>query len=214
MKTTIAIIFLLADFYCIGQDYLTPNGFEKIEEKFGDLDKDGVPEKVIVYNTTDTMEFGVVRELQILKKSGKKWIIWKKSKNAVLKSQEGGMMGNPFEGVEIEKGILIINLSGGSSWKWSRNDKYRLQNNEFRLIGCTVSYGKPCEYWMNFDFNLFTGKIEYQKEYESCNDGEGQKIYKTETETFYKKEVLYNLNNRYLKETKIITPKYKEELYL
>ena len=67
---------------------------------------------------------------------------------------------------------------------------------------------------MNFDFNLLTGKIDYGKDYESCNDGEGQKIYKTETETFYKKGVLYNLNNRYLKETKIITPKYKDELYL
>ena len=73
-------------------------------------------------------------------------------------------MGDPFEGIEIKNGILIINHWGGSSWKWSLSDKYRFQNNQFQLIGHTSNCGKPCEYWMNCDFNISTGKVIIKKE--------------------------------------------------
>ena len=42
----------------------------------------------------------------------------------------------------------------------------------------------------------------------------GQEIYKTENETFYKKGISINLKNRNSKKHKIISPKYKHELYL
>lgn len=185
---------------------------EIIAEKMGDLDKDGIPEKVIVYNTTDSTEYGTVREIHILKQKDNNWTVWQKSRNAILKSEEGGMMGDPFEGIEIKNGILIINHWGGSSWKWSRSDKYRFQNNQFQLIGHTSNYGKPCEYLMNCDFNISTGKVILKKEYENCD--QEQQIYKTESETFYKKGITLNLENRNLKEIKIISPKYREEIYL
>ncbi len=75
-------------------------------------------------NTADTTADGIIREIQILKKSQNKWVVWKKSRNAVLKSEEGGMMGDPFENMEIENGNLWINFHGGSSWKWSHTDQY------------------------------------------------------------------------------------------
>ena len=212
MKFVIPLALSFLSMSCLGQDHFVPHGFEIIEEKIGDLDRDGISERIIVYNTNDTTEDGIVRELRILKKSNKKWTIWKKSRNAVLKSQEGGMMGNPFEGIEIEKGILIISFSGGSSWKWSYKDKYRFQNGQLALIRHSNISGKPCEYWIHIDFNLSTGKITYKKEFEDCE--KGQEIYKTENETFYKKGISIDLNNRNSKEIKIISPKYKYELYL
>ena len=196
----------------MGQDSLVPPGYKMIEEKMGDLDGDGISERVIVYDTNDTTEDGLIRELQVLKKSNEKWMIWKKSRNAVLKSQEGGMMGDPFEGIEIEKGILIVSLSGGSSWKWSYKDKYRFQNGNLELIGYSNFFGKACEYWEDIDFNLSTGKIIYKKEFEDCD--KGQEIYKTEKETFYRKGISIDLSNRNSKKLKIISPKYKHELYL
>ena len=212
MKITFAFALILSTIICFGQENFAPDGFEILEEKMGDLDRDGIAEKVIVYNTTDTTEDGIVREIRVLKRSGTKWNLWKKSRNAVLKSREGGMMGNPFEGIEITNGILIISFSGGSSWKWFYADKYRFQHNEFELIGHSNTYGKLCEYWTNLDFNLSTGKIVYKKEFEDCE--KEQKIYKTENETFYKKRISINLNNRNLKDIKIISPKYKHEIYL
>lgn len=143
----------------------TPKGYKIITELEGNLNTDIAYEKVVVYNTTDTTDYGVVRELQILKKNKGKWELWKTSRNALLASKDGGMSGDPFGSIEIENGILLINQNGGSSWKWDYTDKYRFQNNEFELIGISGVYGKLCEYWVDIDFNLSTGKIIYIKEF-------------------------------------------------
>ena len=124
-------------------------------------------------------------------------------------------MGDPFENIEIAQGILLISQSGGSSWKWGYTDKYRFQNNSFELIGHTSKAGKPCERWVSYDYNLSTGNIEYRKEYEKCDDKGGQQVYKKEAETFrYKLTEKITLATRKADEIKIVTPKYKEELYL
>ncbi len=213
MKTIISLIFIISNMLCFGQNNISPKNFEILEEKFGDLDRDGVTEKVIIYNTTDTTNFGIVRELQILKKSANKWIIWKKSRSAVLKSEEGGMAKDPFEGIEIKNGLLILSFSGGSIQKWKYKDKYRYQNNEFELTGHTSTNLSLCAYRTDYNFNLTTGKIIYKKEYETC-ENKWHEVYKRESETFYKKGIKINLNNRHSKEIKIISPKFKHKLYL
>ena len=214
MKIAIYILLFIINLnYSFGQKNLIKTEFEIIYKKTGDLDKDGIDEKVIVYETNEKTDFGNVREIQILKNKSGKWVEWKKSKNAVLKSEEGGMMGDPFQGIDIENGILKIHFFGGSSWKWSYTDKYRFQNKQFELIGYTSTYFKLCEYWETDDFNLLTGKIISKKEYEKCENGE-QEIYKRENETFYKKGINITLENRKGKEIKILTPKYGREIYV
>ncbi len=205
-------IFIACALNCVGQRAIVPAGFEILEEALGDLDKDGVAERVVVYNTTDTTEDGILRELQVLKLINNEWVAWKKSRTAVLKSGEGGMMGNPFEGIEITKGVLVISFSGGSSWKWFYKDKYRFQHNKFELIGYSGVYGKLCEYWVQVDFNLSNGKIIYKKEFEDCE--KDQAIYKRQNEVFYKKGIRLHLGNRNTDDVKIISPKYKHELIL
>jgi hypothetical protein len=177
----------------------TADNFTLLQEISGDLDKDSIAEKVQVFNTTDTSDMGIVRELRILNYQQKQWKLWKSSRLAIMKSEEGGMMGDPFESISIKKGILIIEHFGGSSWKWSHTDKYRFQNGEFQLIGYTSTYGKPCNYWINNDFNLSTGKYIYKKEPEACEGEESFPEDKFETETFIKKGIKLNLNNRYSK---------------
>jgi hypothetical protein len=206
-------VLLLVYFLSNGQDISVPAGYQILDQKEGDLNRDGITEKVIVFDTNDSAESGTVREIQIYKKSGNKWELLASSKNAVGQSESGGMMGDPFENIEIKDGVLLINQSGGSSWKWSKTDKYRLQNGKFQLIGYENYYGKPCEYFESLDFNLVTGKIIYKKEYEGCDEGE-QKINRKETETFYKKGIKIYLTTRTLSEIKIIAPKYKTEIYL
>lgn len=181
------------------------------------MDKDGTDEKIVVYNVSDKKDEinGVDREVIIFKKAKEKWVIWHRSVNAVGNSKDGGMMGDPFEDIEIKNGILLIHQSGGSSWKWGHTDKYRYQNNQLELIGYTSNYGKLCEYWENFDFNLMTGRIVVSKEYEKCDTEESQVVYKRENEQFshrLKKKI--TLANRNKTELKIITPKYRHEFYL
>lgn len=53
-----------------------------------------------------------------------------------------------------------------------------------------------------------------KKEYESCENGDEQKIYKREKETVKKKGLIITMEKRNEKEIKIVTPKYRDEIYI
>lgn len=72
MKEAFILLFIFF-IYSFGQDVLMPKGFEILAEKVGNLDGDEIEERVIVYNTTDTTEDGIVREIRIFKLSNNKW---------------------------------------------------------------------------------------------------------------------------------------------
>ncbi len=210
MKSKFFIFFLL--FNCCwfplswGQESV-------LAEVYGDLDKDKIEEKVVVKELNEEGEFGKKRELSIFKRKGKQWNLMVTSKTAISESQAGGMMGDPFEEIIIKKGILVISHSGGSSWKWNTTEKYRYQNNQFELIGYNSFYGKLCEYWSDFDYNVSTGKIIYSKEYENCDEEGNQIMEKEEKEVFFNKLKKMPTIHKSDTQTKIISPKYKAELY-
>ena len=183
-----------------------------IEEKVGDLDGDGMAERVILYNTSDSTEDGRIRELQVLKKSGRDWIVWKKSCNAVLPSKGGGRYGDPFEYMEIENGVLSIRQSGGSNWKWGQTDRYKLKNGELVLTSYSSLYGKTCEYWTNFYFEISRGKIFYKKEFEKCPLQ--TETAKKQCERFrYRLKKKITIENRYEEFIKVISPRHRQEIY-
>ena len=126
--------------------------------------------------------------------------------------RNGGMMGDPFNSLEIKNGLLEIVHFGGSNSKWYLTDKYRYQHKEFELIGVFNWSGDPCDYWEVIDYNISTCKIIYSYEEEDCDTDEA-KIIKSKKETFYyklKKKPL--LQNRTEGNTKIFSPKYKVEM--
>lgn len=216
MRKVLQILFLLLIHSLIGfgQEIPSPENFVIIDTVSGDLDNDGIKELVVAYNTRkeDTSFESVPRNLIIYKMQLHKWTLWKESDQALYGSRDGGMMGDPFGEINIEKGILKISQNGGSSWKWSHTDRYRYQNGEFYLVGYSSQYGKPCEYWEDVDFNLSTGKMIVNKEFENCD--KDQEIYKRENETLYKKGIRITFKNRRQNEIKIVTPKYKHEIYV
>jgi len=164
-----------------------PSKYELLKEVTGDLDKDGIDEKVVVYNTSEEGDAGTVRELRIFKKEGDIWKLWHTSIGAVMSSEAGGMMGDPFDAIEIKKGSIVITNLGGSREKWSYSHQYRYQNDNWELIGATVMYGSPCDYWVDFDYNLSTGKINYKKTIESCESEDAEPVTTTSKESFTKK---------------------------
>lgn len=115
IKKSMSIIVFFFGIISFGQETYIPKGYQIIEEKNGDLDKDGIDEKVVVFETPELTEFGYIREIQILKNSNNKWVVWKKSRNALLKSKDGGMNDDPYGDIKIENGILLISQNGGSS---------------------------------------------------------------------------------------------------
>lgn len=216
------ILFILVTF--IGQQSMSgqtipiPKNYSIVESVTGDLDKDGKDELVVAYDTQKQNEElfeSVPRELIIYKNQNNNWMVWKKSSQALLGSRDGGMMGDPFGEIEIKNTVLLISQSGGSSWKWGYTDKYRYQDGEFYLIGYSNSGGRNCDHWSTVDFNLLTGKMIVEKEYERCeSDDEAPEIYKRENETIYKMGLKITLQKRNEKEIKLTTPKYKHEVYI
>ena len=157
----ICFIFLALTFSSFAiTDVTVPKGYELIATAKGDLDKDKVDDLVLVYDTNEEGDYGVVRELQIFKNKNNKWNLWHKSRGAIMSSLEGGPAGDPFESIEINNGVLIITHYGGSRGKWGYTHKFRFQNGDFYLIGATCEEEVYPEYSGLFDYNLSTGAIE------------------------------------------------------
>ncbi len=188
----------------------TPKSFKIIDETEGDLDSDGVSEKVIVYETKKETDLGTERQIFIYKKTNDKWKLWKKSVGAILPSQHGGMMGDPFKGISIERNCIVINHFGGSRQKWNYTHRFRFQSGEFQLIGATVNFGSPCDYFFNFDYNLSNGKINYEKETEDC-ENESSKFEKKEM--IRKLETLPTMNGFYPGNNELKFPKSETIIY-
>lgn len=180
----------------------------------GDLDKDGIDEMVIAFNTAPkSPEEEVLRELQILKLIDGEYKLWKSSKDVLYGPHQGGMKGDPFCDMSIKNGVLIITQAGGSSWYWGFTERYRYQNGQFELIGYTGDHGKACCSSIKADFNVSTGKIIFSVHCEDdpeCSDIDCTKM----TKTFYHKGLKLTLNNRRVEEVKIPVPDSKEVILL
>lgn len=109
-------IYFLSFTAAFSQNVPIPSNYSVVDSVLGDLDKDGVGELVVAYNTKsdeDKISEGVPRELIIYKKQNNRWVVWQKSMQALFGSSDGGMMGDPFGEITIEGGVLKILQEGG-----------------------------------------------------------------------------------------------------
>ncbi|MBP6117164.1 MAG: hypothetical protein KBC57_08410 [Neisseriaceae bacterium] len=152
-----------------------PSGYTLLAEAAGDLTRDGQAELVLVWDTGEEGELGTAREVRIYRQEQQQWRLWHKSQGAVLSSQHGGMMGDPFVGIEIKNHTLVIDHFGGSRHKWSYTHRYRWQQDDWYLIGATIGFGAVCDKQSLYDYNLSTGAMKVRITEDDCEDeGAGQ----------------------------------------
>jgi hypothetical protein len=98
--------------------------------------------------------------LALRQKDGK-WQRSAVSDRCGLNSDEGGIWGDPFEEIRIERGALVIEHFGGSNWRWGITSRYRFQDNQWTLIGRTdsSSFTNDPEYRDDADRNFSTGLV-------------------------------------------------------
>lgn len=152
-------------------DIEIPDHYEPIDSTKGDLDGDGIAEKVVVYESDIQTNLGTERHIYIFKKINQNWSIWEKTIGAILPSEHGGIMGDPFQKIDIIRNCIVIDHFGGSREKWNYTHRYRFQNDNFHLIGATISIESPCDYFENFDYNLSTAKASYSIKKDNCKNG-------------------------------------------
>jgi hypothetical protein len=96
-------------------------GFEMLDYIPGDINNDGQPDALLVLKQKgeDSMDLDANRPLIILTRqaNGK---LGKAIQNdsAILCLRCGGVFGDPYEGISIEKNGFEISFYGGSSWRW------------------------------------------------------------------------------------------------
>ena len=182
----------------------------EISEALGDLDGDSVDERVVVWQDSD-----LHRVLQIFKKdSANKWIKWQEFSNVIMNSDDGGAMGDPFEGLEIKNRVIIINHSGGGGrFEWSCAYKYRLDLKDkiWKLIGVTVDMLDKNVRDQKLDYKLLTKKAIYKVE---CLTEEVNKCKNIKNFMFdAKNNNQIDMNKIKLGENQLIVPKYNEKIY-
>ena len=158
-----------------------PKGYDTLAVAKGDLNKDKRDDLVLVLRPDwELSEIEITEDsarmeprlLIVLLNSGEGFKVAGKSQGAVLCESCGGVFGDPFSGIEINNGVLLIHHYGGSSWRWSSTHKFRYQQTEFVLIGETKSsYSnvEHCDELGDFlgtnykDINFVTGDYEEKK---------------------------------------------------
>ena len=196
----ILILLLLSSVYLssLSQDFRSfiPNDYDTLDDGVarGDLNKDGIEDIVIVVgskweqdeNWSEKASDSNVapRLLMILFGTDSGYVQIAKNDKAILCKDCGGIFGDPFAGIEINKNVLSINHYGGSNWRWGYTHKFRFQDKDFFLIGQT-KYSflavENCEKLNDFagtkyeDINFVTGKYEMKKISEDCKLLENKK---------------------------------------
>ena len=149
-----------------------PAGLKLVGNAQGDLNKDGQEEQVLVVeplSADDPAAEAPPRRLQVYHQVDGQWELWQEIPGGVLPSDAGGMLGDPFQGVDVERGALVVHHFGGSRIRWNYTHRFRWQNEQWQLIGATIMYGSPCNYWHTYDYNLSVDKVEAKWEEENCD---------------------------------------------
>ncbi|MGH1335914.1 MAG: hypothetical protein ACRBFS_07280 [Aureispira sp.] len=102
-----------------------------LREVEGDLNNDGIPDKVIVLenpaNKAQPDELSPPRSLVILQGNPQgQYRLWASSDKVVLCAQCGGIIGDPFRTIQIDQEAIILQQDGGSRERWERNSSIAL----------------------------------------------------------------------------------------
>lgn len=147
-----------------------PDGYMIISEDEGDLDGDGINEKVVVFDTDREVAQGKERELRIYFNQDGVWSLSHKAIGPVLPSQSGGTMGDPFEKMTVTGGGIIVNHFGGSVERWSYTHEFRLIDDEWKLAIATLVYFSNCDFTETYTYNLVKLNGYHSRQKERCDE--------------------------------------------
>jgi hypothetical protein len=132
-----------------------PKNWEIIDSVAGDLNSDRINDLVLVleYNTAieenrayGNFEIELIKEVQrprmlaIYFKQPKTYKLAVQNNDFILRSEEGGQMGDPLKGLRIENNSLTISFEGGNDWRWKLNYQFTYHQKEWQLTAANNVY--------------------------------------------------------------------------
>ncbi|MCJ7933616.1 MAG: hypothetical protein MUW56_08250 [Chryseobacterium sp.] len=161
--------------------FTIPEGYTKIAESKGDLDKDGKDEVVIILDTdkkaSENKSFSkdndYNRVLYILKNDTGQLKIWKENTSLLFSSGTGFYSedSSPPE-ISIKNNALTITQVFNTNSRHTQLYKhtFRFQNGNFYLMGSHDHFEDTCDFSFLNEINFSTGKVIIDKEYSSCDE--------------------------------------------
>lgn len=185
MKILLALLSLLSfAFKSPAQqlkDFAVPKSYTKILEVEGDLDKDGKPELVSVYNTNkQDGKIGFFRVLYICKVVGGKVKLWQENRSVLRSSSDCGFCVDKGIdlSVDIKNNALAISqtFNHNSRHYSTHKDIFRYQNAGWYLIGSTFNEYDTCDFDFKYDINFSTKQVNVALTYGTCDGDEDKKM--------------------------------------
>ena len=126
------------------------------------MNKDGFPDVAMVI---ERAEGGLEAPRSLLIAFGTKENTYSLSilaEHVILSAGEGDVFGDPFSGLSIDRGSVVVRDYGGSITKWYHTYRFRFQDNDWYLIGATMGTIFPISEELEMgvdedDYNLLTG---------------------------------------------------------
>jgi hypothetical protein len=155
---------------------IIPKNWKAIDTAYGDLNNDKKEDLVLVleynqpidevraYGDADTeiiREFQKPRVLAIYFKNARyQYVFGLQNNNFILRSEEGGAYGEPYQQVTIVDNRLILDFMGGSSWRWQLNYQFKYENKEWLMVKATNSSWDATSGEMNNkEYNFVSKKL-------------------------------------------------------
>lgn len=151
---------------------LVPQNWKIIDTATGDLNDDNIDDLAMVieyhlpitenraYGDNETeliKEFQKPRVLAIFfrnKQTGN-FVFSIQNNNFILRSKEGGTLGDPLREIAIQNKHLKLNFEGGNDWRWKLNYEFKFSQNDWKLMAAKNVYyhsetGELTEHQYNF----------------------------------------------------------------
>ena len=146
---------------------------EILKSDMGDLTGDGFLEYAAAVDTDIILDGQKERMVVIFRWNEDRWLLWTSSSSSVLGSEEGGVLGDPFQDLGIQDQKLWIAHSGGSNWRWTMEDAYRREGEDLVLSEHRSSWGSFCEVLERWEIDLTEAFATCDIEREECPEGFG-----------------------------------------
>ncbi|AZI27041.1 hypothetical protein EA772_17505 [Pedobacter sp. G11] len=138
-------------------EQLTPNNWTVIETTTGDLNGDGRDDVAVIYESdkiTDEARTYGDNNSEIIKETQKPRIlaIYFKDKvtgsyrlstqnnDFILRSEEGGKLGDPLNQIGIKDQQLYLRFQGGAEWRWEMGYTFKFENKDWFLTSAINLY--------------------------------------------------------------------------
>ncbi len=156
---------------------IIPKNWKLIDSAKGDLNNDQQVDLVLIleYQTpiTETRAYGnqeieLIREFQkprmmaiyFKNRQNNKYKLALQNQDFILRSEEGGKLGDPLKDIRIDNNKLTLSFEGGGDWRWKLNYGFQFQGKNWILVNANnIYYNKDSGDMIDKQYDFIDRKI-------------------------------------------------------